>query len=220
MTVGYSLCCTPFLLPPPFRPPLRRPTFLSSSLARAALLSVPLFPSISGKRTREREREREREYNGGTFVGRTDLSRCRAEPHYRLPVNSNRVIEQANFSWTSSVFLEIGRGLVNLAHHLSLLFEFIVFAIATVVSCSLRSPSAISFCFCSSRETGPIVNYRGTISFVLLSNRIELPACRSYLLIHNLYSIQYSRFRIPIIIVRRNESKKLSILHESSLVKI
>lgn len=131
MTVGYSLCCTPFLLPPPFRPPLRRPTFLSSSLARAALLSVPLFPFISGKRTREREREREREYNGGTFVGRTDLSRCRAEPHYRLPVNSNRVIEQANFSWTSSVFLEIGRGLVNLAHHLSLLLELIVFAITT-----------------------------------------------------------------------------------------
>lgn len=60
MTVGYSLCCTPFLLPPPFRPPLRRPTFLSSSLARAALLSVPLFPSISGKRTREREREEKR----------------------------------------------------------------------------------------------------------------------------------------------------------------
>lgn len=58
-----------------------------------------------------------------------------------------------------------------------------------VVSCSLRSPSAISFCFCSSRETGPIVNYRGTISFVLLSNRIELPACRSYLLIHSLYPV-------------------------------
>lgn len=206
---------------PSLSPPSPAPNF-SLLVARARRFSFRPSLSIHQREANEREgeRERESEYNGGTFVGRTDLSRCRAEPHYRLPVNSNRVIEQANFSWTSSVFLEIGRGLVNLAHHLSLLFEFIVFAIATVVSCSLRSPSAISFCFCSSRETGPIVNYRGTISFVLLSNRIELPACRSYLLIHNLYSIQYSRFRIPIIIVRRNESKKLSILHESSLVKI
>ena len=175
---------------PSLSSPSPAPNF-SLLVARARRFSFRPSLSIHQREANEREgeRERESEYNGGTFVGRTDLSRCRAEPHYRLPVNSNRVIEQANFSWTSSVFLEIGRGLVNLAHHLSLLFEFIVFAIATVVSCSLRSPSAISFCFCSSRETGPIVNYRGTISFVLLSNRIELPACRSYLLIHSLYSI-------------------------------
>lgn len=173
---------------PSLSPPSPAPNF-SLLVPRARRSSFRPSLSIHQREVREGEREREREYNGGTFVGRTDLSRCRAEPHYRLPVNSNRVIEQANFSWTSSVFLEIGRGLVNLAHHLSLLFEFIVFAIATVVSCSLRSPSAISFCFCSSRETGPIVNYRGTISFVLLSNRIELPACRSYLLIHSLYPL-------------------------------
>lgn len=175
---------------PSLSPPSPAPNF-SLLVARARRFSFRPSLSIHQREANEREgeRERESEYNGGTFVGRTDLSRCRAEPHYRLPVNSNRVIEQANFSWTSSVFLEIGRGLVNLAHHLSLLFEFIVFAIATVVSCSLRSPSAISFCFCSSRETGPIVNYRGTISFVLLSNRIELPACRSYLLIHSLYPL-------------------------------
>lgn len=173
---------------PSLSSPSPAPNF-SLLVPRARRSSFRPSLSIHQWEANERERERKREYNGGTFVGRTDLSRCRAEPHYRLPVNSNRVIEQANFSWTSSVFLEIGRGLVNLAHHLSLLFEFIVFAIATVVSCSLRSPSAISFCFCSSRETGPIVNYRGTISFVLLSNRIELPACRSYLLIHSLYPL-------------------------------
>lgn len=71
-------------------------------------------PSLSIHQREAKEGEREREYNGGTFVSRTDLSRCRVEPHYRLPVNSNRVIEEANFSWTGSVFLEIGRGLVNL----------------------------------------------------------------------------------------------------------
>lgn len=117
---------------PSLSPPSPAPNF-SLLVPRARRSSFRPSLSIHQREANEREgeRERESEYNGGTFVGRTDLSRCRAEPHYRLPVNSNRVIEQANFSWTSSVFLEIGRGLVNLAHHLSLLLELIVFAITT-----------------------------------------------------------------------------------------
>lgn len=117
---------------PSLSPPSPAPNF-SLFVPRARRSSFRPSLSIHQREANEREgeRERESEYNGGTFVGRTDLSRCRAEPHYRLPVNSNRVIEQANFSWTSSVFLEIGRGLVNLAHHLSLLLELIVFAITT-----------------------------------------------------------------------------------------
>lgn len=142
MTVGYSLCCT---LPPSssLSPPSPAPTFLSSSLVRAALLSVPLSPSISGKRRREKGRENT---TVERFVSRTDLSRCRVEPHYRLPVNSNRVIEEANFSWTGSVFLEIGRGLVNLGPCPPPFspIGFIVFAIARVVS---SIPGQVRFCF-------------------------------------------------------------------------
>lgn len=103
-------------------------------------------PSLSIHQRGAKEGEREREYNGGTFVSRTDLSRCRVEPHYRLPVNSNRVIEEANFSWTGSVFLEIARGLVNLGSCPPPFspIGFIVFAIARVVS---SIPGQVRFCF-------------------------------------------------------------------------
>lgn len=75
MTVGYSLCCT---LPPSpsLSPPSPAPTFLSSSLVRAALLSVPLSPSISGKRRREKGREN------------TTVERLLAVPIYRAAESS------------------------------------------------------------------------------------------------------------------------------------
>lgn len=190
MTVGYSLCCTPFLLPLPFRPPLRRPTFLSSSLARAAFLSAPLFPSISGKRTRERERERE-----GKRIQRWNVR----WPYRFIALQSRAALPIAGkfkpCHRAGQFFLDelclLGdrpRSRKSRPPPFSSIGAY-CFRDHNVVSCSLRSPSAISFCFCSSRETGPIVNYRGTISFVLLSNRIELPACRSYLLIHSLYPV-------------------------------
>lgn len=144
-------------------------------------------PSLSIHQREAKEGEREREYNGGTFVSRTDLSRCRVEPHYRLPVNSNRVIEEANFSWTGSVFLEIGRGLVNLGPcppPFSLLLGLLF---SRSRESFPRSPAKCDFVlFLIVEGNRPDCKLLGKISFVLLSNRIQLPVCRSYLLIHSL----------------------------------
>lgn len=109
--------------------------------------------------------------------------------------------EEANFSWTSSVFLEIGRGLVNLVHHALSSPGFYCFR--DRVS---RSPdSNVIFVFFSSRDTcrldcilpgrGGKGKKRDILCARFESNRIERV---DRLLIHALYPLFLSRIYIPI----------------------